>query len=118
MSTCLCTGACRELGYCPGNGQTAAGLPSRSKPDDPMTTETARMFFDRATKAEAEVARLRAYVETLPYPSDLEVLRTDLDLAAEALRDIAKVDPVDAALDPQRPVRIAKAWLRKHDTNG
>ena len=29
----------------------------------------------------------------------------------QALRDILTVDPIDAALDPQRPLRIARAAL-------
>jgi hypothetical protein len=35
--------------------------------------------------------------------------------AVEALREIVKVDHIDAVLDPARPLRIAKAWLREHD---
>lgn len=36
-----------------------------------MTTETARMFYERAVKAEAEVERLQEYIDGLPYPSDV-----------------------------------------------
>jgi hypothetical protein len=43
---------------------------------------------------------------------------TDDRGAVGALRDIAKVDHIDAVLDPARPLRIAKAWLREHDVNG
>jgi hypothetical protein len=38
--------------------------------------------------------------------------------AVETLRDISKVDHIDAVLDPARPLRIARAWLREHDAAG
>ena len=41
--------------------------------------------------------------------ADLEAQR---DALLEALNDIANTDPVDAALDPQRAVRIARAAIK------
>lgn len=41
--------------------------------------------------------------------------RQQLAGATKALRDISKVDHIDAVLDPTRPLRIARAWLREND---
>lgn len=56
---------------------------------DPMTTATARMFFERALKAEADVERLREYVIQKPYPSDVESLQMENAALRKALRLIA-----------------------------
>ena len=39
-------------------------------------------------------------------------LTAQRDALLEALNDIANTDPVDAALDPQRAVRIARAAIK------
>ena len=41
----------------------------------------------------------------------VEKLEAQRDALLEALKDIAGTDPVDAALDPQRAVRIARAAI-------
>ena len=47
-------------------------------------------------------------------PSMPHILRRlrQRDTLLEALNDIANTDPVDAALDPQRAVRIARAAIK------
>jgi hypothetical protein len=54
--------------------------------EDPITIETARMFYERALKAEAEVERLNAYINNMPYPSDLEQAEADRDRYRDELR--------------------------------
>lgn len=63
-------------------------LPDQS--DDPMTTETARMFYERALKAEATVERQAKYIEAMPYPSDLTSLESNLAHIAGEVRWVLK----------------------------
>jgi DNA helicase HerA-like ATPase len=53
--------------------------------DDPVTIAAARMFYERALAAEAEVERLRTYFDQVPYPSDVEELRHTVEAAARVV---------------------------------
>jgi hypothetical protein len=47
----------------------------------------------------------------------LERLYAERNAYKCALEDITEVDEIDAALDPQRPIRIAEVTLRKYRRN-
>ena len=47
-----------------------------------------------------------------PLTDEVAALTAQRDALLEALKDIAGTDPVDAALDPQRAVRIARAAIK------
>ena len=44
--------------------------------------------------------------------AELRRLHAQRDALLEALKDVANTDPVDAALDPQRAVRLARAAIK------
>jgi hypothetical protein len=80
--------------------------------DDPMTIETARMFYDRALKAEAEVERLRTYIDNVPYGSDFEGLEDALERIAAGC-DFPPGKPGRPPLGRMEMARIAAKALEE-----
>jgi hypothetical protein len=70
---------------------------------------------DRLREREAHFAKVLGVTDGGEYRNDwdsrIEALIAERDAAREALTFIARIDPVDAALDPDRAVRIARAAL-------
>ena len=82
--------------------------------DDEFTQ--GRISNHNGRKAAAELRRLHTENELLHqrhHDDNVEYTRVlaQRDALLEALRSIAATDPVDAALDPQRAVRIARAAI-------
>ncbi len=57
-------------------------------------------------------SRLQAAKEANEARAEMQRKAAAYDTLLEALNDIANTDPVDAALDPQRAVRIARAAIK------
>ena len=73
--------------------------------------------------AQPEVLRLADELDAIPETgadpdliqeaaAELRRLHAQRDALLEALKDVANTDPVDAALDPQRAVRLARAAIK------
>jgi hypothetical protein len=76
-------------------------------PAHPLCTDTSaelRRLHDLLGKANS-LCRIRA--------AEIERLNAEKAELLEALRLIAATDPVDAALDPERAIRIARAAIAK-----
>jgi hypothetical protein len=69
--------------------------------------DTSQDVVARAVAAEAEREELMR---------DALTWRKRYERAAEALEEIVATDPVDNALDPQRPARIAREALNDEET--
>jgi hypothetical protein len=116
-------GSAREGVAVEGSGRAPMGI-ERVRGEDTLTVirrwecPNDAEHVIRTAAAPEGVERWRCYGCRVDAVEVEYVPRTDDRGAVEALRDIAKVDAIDAALDPQRPLRIAKAWLREHPERG
>ena len=68
-------------------------------------------LLDRLEAAEKEIASWKGLAKQ--FGNEADALRAEVERMERDLRLIAETDPVDAALDPQRAVRIAHAALEE-----
>ena len=68
-------------------------------------------LLDRLEAAEKEIASWKGLAKQ--FGNEADTLRAKVEQMERDLRLIAETDPVDAALDPQRAVRIAHAALEE-----
>lgn len=68
-------------------------------------------LLDRVEAAEKEIASWKGLAKQ--FGNEADALRAEVERMERDLRLIAETDPVDAALDPQRAVRIAHAALEE-----
>jgi hypothetical protein len=81
-----------------------------------MTTETARMFFERALAAEAEVKRLQEYIDSMPYPDEYERQTALMREAACRLKPLTRraiTEGGQAGDQARRDLHEAIDWLAR-----
>ncbi len=82
------------------------------KTHHPPTVEEKRRAHAAKREAEFDAERAQRAQQHREH-AEMQRRAAAYDELLEALNDIANTDPVDAALDPQRAVRIARAAIAK-----